>query len=349
MVPWLDLFLLSLATIVSYALVGAYRRYALEKNILDKPNERSLHQTPTPSGAGLIIVILFLGYVFWRAWVGALPRDLALPMLIGGGAVAAVGWFDDRYTLSDPVRMAVWIPTAILTVGLLGGLPSLALGTLEISLGIVGSVISVIGVIWMVNLYNFMDGIDGLAGAEAITTSSFGSILLWVAGARELAALMGVLAGISLGFVAWNWDPAKVFMGDVASGFLGFTFAVLGIFSENEGIIPLVLWGILLAVFLIDSTFTVIRRAFNGEPWYEAHRSHAYQLAVQQGHSHGTVTLSILMLNIMLGALAVLTWMRPSLTIPLLGVVIASLGVIWYKVVNGASHLGRETGAPRSG
>jgi Fuc2NAc and GlcNAc transferase len=150
----------------------------------------------------------------------------------------------------------------------------------------------------MINLYNFMDGIDGLAGVEAICVSVLGGLLLTWAGLGGIAAGALALTGASAGFLVWNWPPAKIFMGDVGSGFLGFVFGVLTIASARERTFLLWPWLILLSVFIVDSTLTLMRRLITGARWYEAHCSHAYQHAARRWNSHSKVTLTVAAINI---------------------------------------------------
>lgn len=177
------------------------------------------------------------------------------------------------------------------------------MGFAELNLFWLINVLAVIAIVWMINLYNFMDGIDGIAGTEAITISGAAAIFLWVQNSGLVAVCLLILAAV-LGFLIWNWPPAKIFMGDVGSGFLGFVIAVLAIWSENSGAAPLLIWLLLLGVFIVDATVTLVKRMTRGEKLYEAHRSHVYQLAVQAGYSHKQVTLTILLINMMLGIVA---------------------------------------------
>jgi Fuc2NAc and GlcNAc transferase len=156
----------------------------------------------------------------------------------------------------------------------------------------------------MINLYNFMDGIDGLAGGQAVLVGLVAAAVSWNAGVPSLAAIALLIAAAAAGFLAWNWAPAKIFLGDVGSGFLGFVFAVIALASELRGTTPLLLWLLLLGVFVFDATLTLTRRVFHGDRWYDAHRSHAYQRAVQAGYSHQQVTTACLTLTALLGALA---------------------------------------------
>ena len=150
----------------------------------------------------------------------------------------------------------------------------------------------------MINLYNFMDGIDGIAGVEALCVSGLGGLLLAWSGLAGLSSVAMALAAASAGFLVWNWPPAKIFMGDAGSGFLGFVFGVLAISSAKERPWLLWPWLILLSVFIVDSILTLLRRVIAGERWYEAHCSHAYQHAARRHGSHLRVTLTVAAINV---------------------------------------------------
>jgi Fuc2NAc and GlcNAc transferase len=211
------------------------------------------------------------------------------------------------------VRFLVHLAAAALAIALLGGLPSLDLGAVRLPLGVAGSVIGVLGIVWLVNLYNFMDGIDGIAGGEALTTGAFGGVPLLAGGHGGLAAAAFLVAAASAGFLAWNWHPARIFMGDVGSGLLGYLFAVLAVASERAGAVPLLAWMVLLGVFVVDATITLFRRMLRGEKWYDSHRTHAYQRAVQAGASHARVSGAVLAINAVLAALAAWGCLAPRL------------------------------------
>ncbi len=287
----------------SYFLTYLVRNYSLKHQIIDIPNGRSSHTIPTPRGGGLAFVVVVLVSISLLFGLGILELRVFLALLGGGCLIAGVGWLDDRWGLSALVRLCFHFLAAIWAVSWLGGVPSLSLGFTELDLSWWGSGVAVVGLVWMINLYNFMDGIDGLAGVEAVTVSAVAAILLW-SQASNLAIPCLLLAAAVLGFLIWNWPPAKVFMGDVGSGFLGFVFAVLAIWSENNCAVPLLIWLLLLGVFIVDATVTLVKRMAGGEKLYEAHRSHVYQLAVQAGYSHKQVTLTVLLINIMLGIVA---------------------------------------------
>jgi len=165
------------------------------------------------------------------------------------------------------------------------------LGWIVWNWGWLGQLIALVGLVWMINLYNFMDGIDGIAGVEALCVSVLGALLMARSGPPGFSSAAMALAAASAGFLIWNWPPAKIFMGDAGSGFLGFVFGVLAISNAKERPWMLWPWLILLSVFTVDATLTLARRLIAGAHWYEAHRSHAYQHAArQQGHLRVTLT-----------------------------------------------------------
>lgn len=285
------------AAVVSWVLTGLVRRYALRSSLLDVPNERSLHRTPTPRGGGLAIVLATLAGLVALAAAGTIPEGVAWALGGGGAVVAAVGWLDDRRGLSAPVRALVHTAAAVWAVGWIWGEPA--------SLAILGA----LWIVWMVNLYNFMDGIDGLAGAEAGSAGLVGGSLLLIAGRADLSAAAFLVAAAAAGFLAWNWAPARIFMGDVGSGFLGYTFGALALLSHRDGAVSLPVWMVVLGVFLFDATLTLLRRMARGERWYQAHRSHAYQRLVRAGSTHAQVAGAVLLVNLGLGLLA---WLAQS-------------------------------------
>lgn len=294
----------------SWILTGAVRRYTLARSLMDVPNHRSSHTVPTPRGGGIAIAATTLIGVLALCAAGIVPVQLGWAMGGGGLAIAVVGWLDDLHEISASVRAIIHVAAAAWAVLWLGGLPSLDLGWTSVSLGLVGTGLAIVGIAWLINLYNFMDGIDGLAGTEAATIGVTGfTVLLWL-GHGGLAMLGLLIAAASAGFLLWNWAPAKIFMGDVGSGFLGFAFGVLALASERAGALPLLAWMILLGAFVFDATITLIRRIVRGESWHEAHRTHAYQRLVQAGWSHSAVVLGFIVLNIGLGCLALLGLLR---------------------------------------
>lgn len=315
------------ALLASLLLSRAVLRYAVAQSLLDLPNERSLHTTPTPRGGGLGMVLIALGGLTLLASAGEIDVATGAALVGGGGLIALVGWIDDRRGLPARVRLACQALAAIWAVAWLGGMPALAFGTGSAQLGIAGSVIATLAIIWAINFYNFMDGIDGLAAAEAASAGLAAAALL-ASKHSPLAAAAVIVAGAAAGFLPWNWERARIFMGDVGSGFLGFMFATLALASENSGALPTLVWLLLLAVFFADATVTLFRRIFRREPWYAPHRGHAYQRVVQGGWTHARVTGVVLMLNLGLAILAWLATRSPEMLPRLLllaGVVLGGL------------------------
>lgn len=319
------------AALLSWLLASRVRLYALE-NLVDVPNERSSHSSPTPRGGGLAIAFTVLGGIILLGLWGWISWDLAAALSGGGAMIAAVGWIDDHRSLPASTRFAVQVLAALWAIFWLGGFATINVGVANFHVGFVGLIIGVVGIVWAINLYNFVDGIDGLAAGEAISTGTIGGLILLAMGHPGLAMVSLLIAAANAGFLPLNWAPAKLFMGDVGSGMLGYLFAVLAIASENEGAIPVLIWVLLLGAFVFDATVTLCRRIANGERWYHAHHSHAYQRMVQAGKSHATVSSMILAINVVLAALAIVAWLRPTLFLVAIAAGALLLSIIYLSV-----------------
>jgi Fuc2NAc and GlcNAc transferase len=328
--PWIVLG--AACVLASWALTRAVRHDALRREVLDLPNERSSHAVPTPRGGGVAIVVVTLAAEVALAINGWLSPRETLALAVGGVAVAAIGWLDDHGGLRASVRGAVHFAAAAWALYWLGGLPELRVGTGSVALGFLGAVLAVFGIVWSTNLYNFMDGIDGLAGGEAVTAGVAGGVLLLAAGERGTASVALALAAASAGFLAWNWAPARIFMGDAGSYFLGFTFAVLAVASERAGAVPLLAWMVLLGAFVFDATATLARRVRRGERFHHAHRSHAYQRAANAMKSHARVSGAVLALNLVLALLAAAGTLRPGWLPWTVGVAVVLLAGLYLAV-----------------
>ncbi|HET7189206.1 MAG TPA: glycosyltransferase family 4 protein [Gemmatimonadaceae bacterium] len=306
-------------------------RYAIRRDILDHPNERSSHVRATPRGGGVGIVATVEGLLVVATLAGLMPLRLLAAVGGGGALVAAVGWIDDQRGLSARTRASIHFVAAVWAVTWLRGVPIVTLGAHVWHVGPLGAILAVIGIVWATNLFNFMDGIDGIAGSEAAVTGLAAAIML-SAVASDLAIAFILVAGASAGFLRWNWMPARIFMGDAGSGYLGFVLAVLALAAQNAEVLALPLSLVLYGVFVMDATTTLLRRVLAGERWYGAHRSHAYQRAVQAGASHAAVTTGVVVLNMALVACVVIAQRNAEAAVPALGVAIA-LVVVAYLVV----------------
>ncbi|MFC4313368.1 glycosyltransferase family 4 protein [Steroidobacter flavus] len=325
--------IVALAGLVSYALTGWTRTAALKRGVLDIPNERSSHVVPTPRGGGVAIVIAMTAGLVALAVLKVIGIDLLLALGGGGIAIAIVGYLDDRHRLSARVRLAVHFAAALWALAWLGGLPPLRFGELTFSFGWVGYVLGALGIVWTLNLFNFMDGIDGIAASEAIFIVSAGAglgMLTNVSGeALAPAMLMAAACG---GFLLWNWPPARIFMGDAGSGYLGYAVVVLALSAARHSEVALLVWTILGGLFFVDATVTLARRLARGERPYEAHRSHAYQWLSRRWESHKRVTLFCIGLNLLwLLPCAWYAALRPALAgwMVLVALVPMILGALW--------------------
>jgi len=291
--------LAALALAASMLLTLAVRRFTLSRGLLDVPNERSSHLVPTPRGGGVAIALTaFAGFALLTALHAA---DFGLfAALAGGLGVAAIGLLDDRRALPAAGRLAAHLAAALWALAWLGGLPPLRIGDQLVTLGALGTILGALGIVWVLNLFNFMDGIDGLAASEATFIAWSGAVLAGPVSVGNGAAAAAAVFGAScLGFLRWNWPPARIFMGDVGSGFAGYVIAVLALGTARHDPIGLWTWLVLGGAFFVDATVTLLRRLLRGERAYEAHRSHAYQWLARRWGSHGTVTLAVLTVNIL--------------------------------------------------
>ncbi|MCK9621479.1 MAG: glycosyltransferase family 4 protein [Methylobacter sp.] len=285
----------------SYFLTGLIRRYALKNSLLDVPNARSSHVVATPRGGGLAVVIVFLLIIGGASLVGSLVinQTYIMGLVLSGALVAGVGFWDDRQSIQARWRFMVHFGAAAWGLYWLGGLPPIIFFGYIVNLGWAGQVIGLLYLVWLLNLYNFMDGIDGLAGIEAITVCCSGALMAWLVAPDSSAWVPPILLATAvLGFLVWNFPPARIFMGDAGSGFLGIVLALFSV--QSAWVEPRLLWVwlILLGVFIVDATVTLCRRVLRGERFYEAHCSHAYQYASRIFGAHRPVTLAICAINI---------------------------------------------------
>jgi Fuc2NAc and GlcNAc transferase len=284
---------------VSWVLTLVLRRYALAKSLMDIPNERSSHSIPTPRGGGVAIVVSFLLALPVLGGLNLLSPSALYGLLGSGLLVAIIGFADDHGHIAARWRLLGHFIAAGWTLFWLNGLPPIELFGVTVDLGWFGNVLALVYLVWMLNLYNFMDGIDGLASAEAISVCIAMCFLYWLNGHTNLIWPPLILAAAVSGFLYWNFPPARIFMGDAGSGFLGI---ILGGFTLHAAVVATDLlwsWLILLGVFIVDSTWTLIWRLARGEKVYKAHRSHGYQHATRKLKSHGIVTAAVVGINLL--------------------------------------------------
>ncbi len=329
---WIILSLyLIVSTLATAAFVQWLRHWLTQRQILALPNHRTLHTLPTPSGAGIGIVITVLVGLFTALFVFQdASRVPILVYLLCGAVLAIVGFIDDVHPLPSRLRFGVQILVAIAALAFIGDWQEVILPfTGSIQLGWFGIPITFIWIVGMINAYNFMDGIDGIAAGHAIVTAAGWFMLGTYANVSIVMAWTVLVAGASIGFLYHNWHPAKVFMGDTGSTLLGFTFAVIPLYfinsSELRGV-TLIAGILLIWPFLFDTIFTFARRLYKGENVLKAHRTHLYQQLVTNGMRHDTVSTIYILLA--------------ASSIPLLGLwltqsrsSVAMFAILWMSVV----------------
>jgi Fuc2NAc and GlcNAc transferase len=273
---------------------------SLRLSTLDVPNERSSHLTPTPRGGGFAFVATSL-FGFLLLLLNDTPdhRDL-LAICCAGVVVAIAGHLDDRQKISGAtIRLVFHAIGAIVLVVVIGFPSQISVFDRTFNTGLIGSFLGVIYLVWLLNLFNFMDGTDGIAASEAIFVCIAGATLNYhVLSTIKFSAAAIVLAASTIGFLLYNWSPAKIFMGDIGSGYLGIVIGGLSLIAAKQEHELLWVWIILLAVFVSDATVTLIRRLLRKQKPHVAHRSHAYQHLAIRLNSHSKVALLVLAVNI---------------------------------------------------
>jgi UDP-N-acetylmuramyl pentapeptide phosphotransferase/UDP-N-acetylglucosamine-1-phosphate transferase len=278
--------------IATGALIPILRR----RKLLDHPNERSSHSVPTPRGGGIALV----GAVIF-AWLGLARGGWAAPGVAGislaAGLLGIVSWIDDVRGLSPLLRLFAQCAAVALGICVLPG----SQDGLD---GWPGSAVVLSGMgllwVWWINLFNFMDGIDGLAASQAVTIG-VGVLLfatLGIGADAGLALLSAAIVGAAIGFLVWNWSPARIFLGDVGSAPLGYLLGFLLLDLALRGF-----WKIALVLplyFLADATITLMRRLLRGERVWQAHRGHYYQRAVRGGLGHAAVVERVIATDVLL-------------------------------------------------
>jgi UDP-N-acetylmuramyl pentapeptide phosphotransferase/UDP-N-acetylglucosamine-1-phosphate transferase len=326
-----------LLAVLSHIGVSFIRRLALRHQIMDHPKERSSHSISMPRGGGLAIVVLVLVTSFWFANEAELSRSLTYILL--GAILAWVGWRDDIYSLSPNFRFLVQGLIAIISMLVMGYFRVVRIPMFgDVDLGVIGIVLTFLWIIGMINAYNFMDGIDGMAGGVALSAG-----LCWIVLSSNVhnpfvfwVALS--IAASSLGYLRHNWPPAKIFMGDVASTFLGYSFAVLPLLSADQSGDALTIGTLLMWTVIIDPGATFIGRLLKRENIYSRHRSHLFQRLVIGGYKQATISSLYIFLTLLAGLLSY-EWSHGDQFAPVL--IFLGLPLIWILISVHAAQLQR--------
>ena len=325
--------LISAVVLMSFALTALARKIAIKNNQLDIPNERSSHTSPTPRGAGIAVVIAFITGLLVLLIDDTISSRVFFTLTGPGLIIALIGQLDDlgRVT-SAKWRLVGHFICASITVCLAGGLPALPLTKSIIDFGVAGDIAAVIYLVWMLNLFNFMDGIDLITGIQTFTTCVGAAILLLNNTDSDLWLIVAVLAAAVLGFMYFNLPPAKIFLGDIGSGFIGFVIGAISLVVAKDE--PLIAWAmiILLGVFVADATVTLLQRLIASEHVYIAHRTHAYQHLSKKINNHIPVSLGIGAINIFF--LLPIAWLVAESTLqPIIGLSIAYIPLLFVVVL----------------
>jgi len=293
------------AVVITWLMYG----YTQSMGMIDHPNPRSSHSLPVPRGGGLSISLIGITVIVLLALRGGIDSGGAA-LAIGLLLVTIAGWVDDRDTLHPALKMAACMVSGVIFVFGLGSIERVEMAGFVVPLGVLAPLLTMLWVAGLANAYNFMDGIDGLAAVQAAIAAC--TIGVWFAlhGSENLALLCYAVMAASLGFLVWNWSPAKIFMGDVGSLFLGAVFAGLAIVGNRTHDIPVGAFVILFSVFIADTGVTFLKRLLAGKKVWQAHREHYYQRAVAAGWSHAQVTIAITLAGIGFALLATLEMLR---------------------------------------
>ena len=278
--------------LLSYFLTYFIKNYAIKKSLVANVNDRSSHTVPTPHGGGVAIAIPWFIGLIYLFFTQQIDSQLFYALMLGL-VISIVSFFDDIYELSAKLRLIVQSFIAICGTFFLGGFESLEFGLFTIENQVFTNIFAFFMIIWFINLYNFLDGINGYAGSEAVFLGIVGFLLF---GDNHFI----VLVVATLGFLYWNYNKAKIFMGDVGSTLLGYNVAIFTLYYANQEPSNFWIWIILYGVFWFDATLTLLRRKLNKEQLSQAHKKHAYQRLTQIGWSHLKVTNYSIALNILL-------------------------------------------------
>ncbi len=318
-------------TAISFIGVEATRTWLIQRQVIDLPNERSSHSVPTPRGGGLVIVSITLAVALILTLLTHNWRE-GLVFVVIGALVAWIGWQDDVKSLSPKFRFLFQGLAALATVLGLGYFKSITIPLFgELQLGYVGIPITILWIMGLINAFNFMDGIDGMSGSVALTAAFGWMLFLGISGQASslLFWLTIAIAASSLGFLGHNWPPARIFVGDVASTFLGFCFAVIPLMSVNRVKDAFLLGVIVMWVYILDTLVAFLRRWIKREPVFSAHRTHIYQRLVISGYRVASIT-SLYLLLTSLGVVLAYAWIHGYRFAP--AAIIIGLPVLWILI-----------------
>ncbi len=306
-------------------LTDVIRKYSLKKKLTDIPNNRSLHEIPTPRLGGVAILIVWFPAIaiFYKAEF--IEKELFFALLCGL-PIAIISLLDDIKSINSILRLSIHLLSSIAAFYFLGFLRPFYTFIIPINYSFITYPLIIIGMVWFINLFNFMDGVDGFASLEAI----YISFILFIYSVNVITILF--IACIA-GFLFWNWPKAEIFLGDTGSTQLGFILMVFGIHFHNKLNLSILNWVMIAAPFWFDATFTLYKRWRNKEKLNEAHKKHAYQRLVQYGYSHRRVLFLLLIINSAIFVMILIYREYNFLKVPLTIITIIGMYIL-YKLVD---------------
>lgn len=328
--------LFGLSALLTWGIVYCIRLLSRRVGLIQHPNERSSHVIPTPHAGGLGIVLTSSIYGIWLTIHNEdISADAGMIVFLSS-VLAFVGLLDDKFHLPASVRLLV---QSLLCAVLLFWFTENNINyILAVSI-----IICLIAGIWWINLFNFMDGIDGIASSQAVFMLISALLMIQfyhpdIISETGYWGWMLVLAASCLGFLWHNWQPARIFMGDVGSTYIAFMLFAFALVSIINDLLTLQFWLITSCLFITDATITLIRRILGGEVWYQPHRKHLYQCLSRRLNSHSKVTLSFLLINILiLLPLGFLSLLFPNMDIFILVVTYVAAATVMVGMGAGAT------------
>ena len=322
----ITLFLLSIVATRFYISIAA------KKGLLDIPNHRSSHVTPTVRGGGLVFVGLWLLTLVVLKIFNSITFAVFIFYLVPTALLTILGFVEDNYTLAARWRFLIQIIVAIISLAIIGNIADFNLGFFVLSWSIINLVLAFLAILWSINLFNFMDGTDGFAATEAIFILLLSCLFFYLTGVVMVSYVLLVLVILIGGFLVCNWPKAQVFMGDVGSTPLGLIIVITALYAQKYYHIPIILWMMLYGVFLFDATITLVRRILHGERWYQAHKNHAYQRLHQAGFSHLQILCGLIVINVIITILAFLAFQFSYLITYLVLLEFILLGILYIII-----------------
>lgn len=287
--PLLLILPLTISFVLSLFIVRNFGRH-----LLDVPNLRSSHSVPTPRGGGIGISAGVIVSAFALLSFDSISPQLIYWLILPSGLIAILGICDDLFNLNVPLRLAAQFFAAGIGIYLMGFQNDISIyGKIIVTGGLI------LFVVWMTNLYNFMDGINGLAAVEAISVCASMALIYWMqADSVEIVCLLIIISASTCGFLFWNFPNSRLFMGDSGSLFLGAAIGLLAIQSLGKDFLIFFAWVVMLGVFIVDASYTLIYRIVTKQAVHQAHRTHAYQKAAIMFNSHIPITFTVILINL---------------------------------------------------